>query len=318
MRVISLLPAATEIVAALDMLDSLVGVSHECDHPEDVNFKPRVTRCAIHDAHLPSAQVDHWVRTQLQTSGTLYTLDEERIRKLQPDLILTQRLCDVCAVDYGTVACFAATLPGPPRIVNLEPTSVEDILQNIRSVAEALGVPDRAEKVIASLVARIDRVRGLTADAPKRRCVLLEWIDPLFCAGHWVPELIDIAGGFDPLGRRGRDSAEIPWEAVLNAEPEVLVIACCGYSIERTLQDLPLLRSRMGFDALPAVRQGEVYIVDANSYFSRPGPRIVDSLEILSEILHPERFRDQFPKRSVLKVRGLDGLQISATDACSY
>lgn len=301
-RAISLLPAATEIVASLGMLDSLLGVSHECDYPAEVNRKPRVTHCEIHGAGLPSVEVDRWVRERLRTSGTLYTMDEALVRRLQPDAILTQKLCDVCAVNYGTVARFASTLPGPPQVVNLEPSSLADILQDVRSVGEALGVPERAEAVVASLVARIEAVRERAANAPRRRCMLLEWIDPPFCAGHWGPELVEIAGGVEPVGRRGMDSVAISWEAVVQAAPEVLVVACCGYSVDRALKDLPILQSRGGFDELPAARCGEVYVVDGSAYFSRPGPRIVDSLEILAELLHPERFRGRFPDRGVVRV----------------
>ena len=301
-RVISLLPAATEIVASLGKLDLLVGVSHECDYPEEVGRKPRVTRCEIHGSDLPSAEIDRWVRDRLRASGTLYTMDEDLVRRLRPDAILTQRLCDVCAVAYGTVAGFAVTLPGPPRVVNLEPSSLADILHDIRAVGEVLGVPERAEVVVASLAGRVEAVRRRAAGAPRLRCVLLEWIDPPFCAGHWGPELVEIAGGTDPVGRRGEDSVAIPWDAVLEAAPEVLVVACCGYSVERALSDLPILRSRPGFATLPAAQRGEVYVVDGSAYFSRPGPRIVDSLEILAGILHPELFRGRFPERSVLRV----------------
>jgi iron complex transport system substrate-binding protein len=302
-RVISLLPAATEIVASLGMLDSLVGVSHECDYPEEVGRKPRVTRCEIHGSGLPSAEIDRWVCDRLRASGTLYTMDEDLVRRLRPNAILTQRLCDVCAVAYGTVAGFAVTLPGPPRVVNLEPSSLADILHGIRAVGEVLGVPERAEVVVASLAGRVEAVRRRVVGASRLRCALLEWIDPPFCAGHWGPELVEIAGGTDPLGRRGEDSVAIPWDTVLEAVPEVLVVACCGYSVERALGDLPILQSRPGFATLPAVQRGEVYVVDGSAYFSRPGPRIVDSLEILAGILHPEIFRGQFPERSVLRVR---------------
>lgn len=299
---ISLLPAATEIVAALGMLDSLVGVSHECDYPEEVGRKPRVTHCEIHGSDLPSAEIDRWVRDRLRASGTLYTMDEDLVRRLRPDAILTQRLCDVCAVAYGTVAGFAVTLPGPPRVVNLEPSSLTDILRDIRTVGEVLGVPERAEVVVGSLVGRIEAVRERAASAPRRRCVLLEWIDPPFCAGHWGPELVEIAGGVDPIGRRGSDSVAVPWDAVVEMAPEVLIVACCGCSVERAFADLPILRSRPGFDRLPAAQRGEVYVADGSAYFSRPGPRIVDSLEILAGILHPEIFRGRFPERSVLRV----------------
>jgi iron complex transport system substrate-binding protein len=290
-RVVSLLPAATEIVAALGQTDRLVGVSHECDFPDEVNAKPRVTRCAIHDAGLPSAEIDGWVRETLAETGTLYTMDEPLLRRLAPDVILTQRLCDVCAVGYGTVAALAATLPGPPQVVNLEPSSLAEIFGDIRRVAEALGVPKRGAAVVAQLEARVEAVRSRAARTGRRpRCFLMEWIDPPFCSGHWGPELVEIAGGEDPLGRKGLDSSRIPWEDVLAAQPEVIVLACCGYRAERTLEDLPILQGYPGWAELPAVRNGQVYAVDGSAYFSRPGPRVVDSLEILAEILHPGRW----------------------------
>jgi iron complex transport system substrate-binding protein len=303
MRVVSLLPAATEIVGALGLMDWLVGVSHECDFPPEANETPRVTRCEIHGAGLPSGEVDRWVRETLAATGSLYTLDEPLLRRLQPDVILTQRLCDVCAVGYGTVAALAATLPGPPRVVNLEPSCLDDILSDIRRVAAALGVPERGEAVVAALEARVEAVRSRASQAARRpRCFLMEWIDPPFCSGHWGPQVVEIAGGLDPLGRKGHDSSRIHWESVLEAQPEVIVLACCGYRMERTLQDVPILRSYPGWATLPAVRSGRVYAVNGSAYFSRPGPRVVDSLEILAEILHPELFAGRFPARGVVCV----------------
>jgi iron complex transport system substrate-binding protein len=303
MRVISLLPAATEIAGALGLMDCLVGVSHECDYPPEANEKPRVTRCEIHEAGLPSAEVDRWVRETLAARGSLYTMDEPLLRQLEPDVILTQRLCDVCAVGYGSVAALAATLPGPPRVVNLEPSCLADIFGDIRRVAAALEAPERGEAVVGALEARVEAVRTRAACVERRpRCFLMEWIDPPFCSGHWGPELVEIAGGIDPLGRKGRDSTRILWESVLAAEPEVLVLACCGYRVERTLQDLPILQRSPGWETLPAVRSGRVYVVNGSAYFSRPGPRVVDSLEILADILHPEWFAGQFPDRGVVQV----------------
>ena len=177
MRVVSLLPAATEIVAALGMLDQLVGVSHECDYPLEAQAKPRVTRCAIHGGALASEAADRWVSDTLAGSGTLYTLDEALVRRLEPDILITQRLCDVCAVGYGTVTAFAATLPGPPHVINLDPSSVPDVLQDIRTVGAALAVPERAAEVIAELEARIAAVRARAAGAPRRRCVVLDVAD---------------------------------------------------------------------------------------------------------------------------------------------
>ncbi len=302
MRVASLIPAATEIVAALGLQGHLVGVSHECDHPPEVDALPRITHCPIHGGGLPSDAVDRWVGETLAATGTLYTMDKELMRRLRPDVILTQRLCDVCAVGYGSVAAFAATLPGPPVVVSLEPSSLADILTDVRTVARALGAPERAAPVIAALEARVEAVRARVAGATRPRCVLLEWIAPPFRSGHWGPELVEIAGGTEPLGRQGEDAARVPWEAVRDAAPEVLVLACCGYDVERTLRDLPALRAEPGWSELPAVRAGRVFVVDGSAFFSRPGPRIVDSLEILAEILHPELFAGRFPPRAFRRV----------------
>ena len=290
-RIVSLLPAATEIAAALGLMDQVVGISHECDFPKQANNRPRVTDCAVHNAALTSGQVDEWVRRALCEHGTIYTIDEPLLRKLQPDVILTQKLCDVCAVGYGTVAKLAETLPGPVQMVNLEPASLADILDDIRRVGRTCDVLERAEDLIASLSRRVEDVRQRAARITKRpRCFLMEWVDPPFCSGHWGPELVDIAGGFDPLGRKGQPSAEIEWQDVLDARPEVFVLALCGYGIERARRDYELLRSLPSFNSLPAAQSGQIYLVDAGAYFARPGPRIVDSLEILAGILHPQEF----------------------------
>jgi iron complex transport system substrate-binding protein len=290
-RIVSLLPAATEIVAALGLIDNLVGVSHECDFPKRVNDRPRVTGCPVHNAPLTSHEVDEWVRRALRENGTIYTIDEPLLRNLQPDIILTQKLCDVCAVGYGTVAKLAQTLPSPPRVVNLEPTSLADIVDDIRRVADACDVPERAEKLIVNLSKRVENVRERAATIPDRpRCFLMEWVDPPFCSGHWGPELVEIAGGHDPLGRKHQPSAQIEWPQVLDARPEIIILALCGYDIDRARRDYELLTRYPGFGSLPAADSGQVYVVTASAYFARPGPRIVDSLEILAGILHPREF----------------------------
>ncbi len=303
MRIVSLLPAATEIVGVLDQLDRLVGVSHECDYPPEVNAKPRVTHCPIHEAGLPSAEIDRWVRETLASTGTLYSLDEPLLRRLKPDIILTQRLCDVCAVGFGSVMAFAATLPSRPQVVNLEPSSLADIFENIRSVGRVLGVPVRADAAVAALAGRVEAVKTRLAHVTDRpKGFLMEWIDPPFCSGHWGPELVELAGGTDPLGLKGQDSTRIRWESVLDAQPDVIVLACCGHRPQRTIRDLPILRGCPGWDGLPAVRDGRVYVVDGSAYFSRPGPRIVDSLEILAEVIHPDLFAGRFHDRGVVCV----------------
>jgi iron complex transport system substrate-binding protein len=292
-RVVSLLPAATEIAAVLGLMDQVVGVSHECDFPEQACQRPRVTHCPIHTARLTSGEVDDWVRRALHDNGTIYTIDEPLLRKLQPDVILTQKLCDVCAVGYGTVAKLAQSLPGPPSVVNLEPTSLDDIFDDIRCVAEACDVRERAEQLIRNLSKRVENVRERVARIPNRpRCFLMEWVDPPFCSGHWGPELVEIAGGHDPLGRKNQPSAQIEWQQVLDALPEIIVLALCGYDIDRARLDYELLKQFPGFGSIPAADCGQVYVVNASAYFARPGPRIVDSLEILAGILHPREFTE--------------------------
>jgi iron complex transport system substrate-binding protein len=299
MKVVSLLPAATEIVGALGLLDRLRGASHECDFPAEAALLPRITFCPIHGGGMDSGEVDRWVSETLRDAGTLYRLDEALLRRIAPDVILTQALCDVCAVDYGSVREFARTLPGPPLVVSLDPSTLEDVFGDVGRVAEALGEPGRAGPVVAGLRARIEAVRAAVAGRPRPRCFVLEWTDPVYAAGHWNPELVALAGGEEVLGRAGEDSRRVPWEEVLAAAPEVIVLACCGYTAARTMEDVPALRERPGWGDLPAVRAGRVFAVDANAYFSRPGPRLADSVEILGAILHPEVFRGRFPDRGV-------------------
>jgi iron complex transport system substrate-binding protein len=272
-------------------MDQLVGVSHECDFPNEANQRPRVTHCPVHNSRMPSREVDEWVRHALRENGTIYTIDEPLLRKLRPDVILTQKLCDVCAVGYGTVARLAETLPGPPTVVNLEPSSVSDIFDDIRRVAKVCDVPERVERLIARLSERVEIVRQRTAETTSRpRCFLMEWVDPPFCSGHWGPELVEIAGGCDALGRKGQPSLQIEWQEVIETRPDVIVLALCGYNIDRARRDYEILRGFTEFNSLPAARRGEIYLADASAYFARPGPRIVDSVEILAGILHPREF----------------------------
>ena len=290
-------------------MDDVVGVSHECNFPNEANARPRVTHCPLHSTGLASKEVDEWVSGALRENGTIYTIDEPLLRSLQPDVILTQKLCDVCAVGYGTVARLAATLPGEPRVVNLEPSSLCDIFNDIRRIAEACGVPERAEEVVAALSARVQAVRERTANIAYRpRCFLMEWVDPPFCSGHWGPELVEIAGGHDPLGRKHQPSSRIEWQDVLDVAPEIIVLALCGYDIDLARRDYELLRRFPGFDSLPAAQSGGIYPVNASAYFARPGPRIVDSLEMLAGILHPEEFPEfalleRFPRESASNIR---------------
>jgi iron complex transport system substrate-binding protein len=288
MRIVSLLPSATEIVCALGLESSLVGVTHECDFPATVAALPKVTRTLIpHDA--ASADIDALVRERLKTQQALYTLDLPTLRALAPDLIVTQALCDVCAVADAEVREAACALPGPPHVVNLEPICLEDVFACLGMVAEAAGVAARGRDVVAALRARVAVVVARAARVqPSPTVGLLEWIDPPFSSGHWTPELIALAGGRPVLGTAAQRSRSIAWDDVRTADPGVLLIACCGFDVARTRRDLPILHRQPGFDALTAVRTGRVYVTDGNAYFSRPGPRLVDSLEILAHAIAPD------------------------------
>ncbi len=288
MKIVSLLPSATEIICTLGLQDQLVGVTHECDYPPAVRTLPKVTQTLI-PADATSAEIDALVRERMATNRALYTLDMPTLERLAPELIVTQALCDVCAVAEAEVKAAACTLPGSPRVVNLEPQRIDQVLESIPIVAAAAGEPSRAAPVVAALRARMDAVIERSRQLTRRpRVMVLEWIDPPFSSGHWTPELVEMAGGIEGLGRTGLPSETTAWENILAWQPDVLVIACCGYSVERTLDDLPILFARPGWQDLPCVSNDRVYVVDGSAYFSRPGPRLVDSLEILAHALHPD------------------------------
>lgn len=291
MRIVSLLPSATEIVCALRLREQLVGITHECDFPPGVERLPKVTKTLIpNDA--ASAQIDEMVRQPLRSAHALYTLDRETLIQLAPDWLVTQALCDVCAVAEEEVCEVALSLPGSPRVVNLEPQTLGQVLASMLTIGEQLGVESTARSVVDGLRQRIERVRSRSRwlrHPP--RVLLLEWLDPPFSSAHWNPELVRFAGGVEVLGRPGKDSRTLSWEEVAASEPEVVFVSCCGFSLERTLRDLDQLRSNRQWCQLPAVRAGRVYVTDGSQYFSRPGPRLVDSLEMLAHALHPSIHR---------------------------
>jgi iron complex transport system substrate-binding protein len=290
-RIVSLLPSATEIVCALGLTDNLVGITHECDYPPQVAGKPALTASRISHARMSSAEIDHAVRSQLDGHGSIYDLDEQRMRALKPDLILTQELCDVCAVSYKTVMRAARMFETDVRVVSLEPNTIGDIFNNIRTVGELTGREKAAGEVVNQLTARLDNIaRALKGLEKRPRTLMLEWLEPAFAPGHWVPEQVAIAGGDHAFGRMGQPSVTTNAEEIRSYAPEVVVMIPCGYYKEDILRQLPQSRLPEGWQDLPAVRSGEVWAVDATSYFSRPGPRVVRGVEILARILHPEVF----------------------------
>lgn len=303
MRIVSLLPSATEILYALGLGDQIVAVTHECDTPAEVAEKPRITRSAIDPHTLTSGQIDALVSEHLHDHRGIYHLDRDMLERLNPDLIVTQELCDVCAVSYDEVQRAARTLYGERRIVSLEPTTLDGVLDTILVAGEATGTQERAREVVAGLRERLERVRSRTAAVAHRpRVACIEWLDPPFTGGHWVPEMVAAAGGIDPLGTAGDRSRRADWGEIIAAQPEVAVLMPCGFDAARAEREYVEARLPDGWRNTPAARTGAVWATDANSYFSRPGPRLVDGVEILAAILHPELFPDAPDPRATQRV----------------
>jgi iron complex transport system substrate-binding protein len=302
MRILSLLPSATEIVYLLGIEECLVGISHECDYPPEVRTKPVISASPL-PAAFRSDQVHEAVKRHSHSSHSLYRIDENLLRQLSPDVILTQELCSVCAISAGQVREAARILTGPCRIVSLEPHDLRQILDTILIVGDETACKEKAETFVRDFERRVERIRSITCSVRTRpRVLCMEWMDPIMAGGHWVPEMVQLAGGQDNLGRAGERSLAIDWDHVVQYQPDILIVMPCGYKIHRTLSELDRLASNPGWFDLPAVRAGEVYIVDSPAYFSRPGPRIVTGLEILAQILHPELFHGLAPPESAVKL----------------
>lgn len=296
MRICSLLPSSTEILYSLGLEGQVVAVTHECDYPPEASAKPQITESVIDHERLSSMEIDHHVSSNIGRHGSIYRLKEDLLESLKPDLIITQELCDVCAVSYKDVQRAARMLEGKTRIVSLEPNTLDDVLETILFVGELAGCLDRAADKVRELKARLDRVRGLVRGASRPRVYAMEWLDPPFSGGHWVPEMVDIAGGQEVLGKPGLKSERITVEQVLEARPEIVVLMPCGFSLERTIEECRRLE-------LPALRDARVFAVDGSSYFNRSGPRLIDGVEILAEIFHPDRCHGLAPENSFQELK---------------
>ena len=287
MRICSLLPGATEIAFALGLGDQIVGVTHECDYPPEATQKSILVHSSIDPVHMTASEIDRKVGALLEGGKGLYHIDVAAWRAADPDVILTQGLCEVCALDYNEVVEAAALLPRPAKIVSLNPESLSDILDDILRVGEVTERRAAAAELVEGLRQRIELVGHREPDK-RPRVVCLEWFEPLYCAGHWVPEIVALAGGFDVLGKKGEPSAKIEWSAVIAARPEVILLMPCGFDLRRTVKESTPLRALPGWNELPAVKSGNVFALNGNAYFSRPGPRLVNGLEILARLIHPE------------------------------
>ena len=302
MRVASLLPSATEMVDFAGAGDALVGVTHECDHPPGVEKLPKLTKSRIEGHSMTSAEIDAAVGDFLLTADdSIYALDASLLEELAPDLVFTQGLCDVCAVSTSVVEGAVSGLNKKPQVFSLNPTSLDEVLEDAARVGEALGCGDETKRKVAALRGRLACVEEAIAGLSRPRVGCIEWLDPPFSAGHWVPEMVRLAGGEELFAGPGERSVRLDWEKVFRADPDVLVLMPCGFGAERAALEARILPNLPGWPELSAVRGGRVWVVDANSFFSRPAPRLVEGVEILARILHPEAFDGALNRRDAAR-----------------
>lgn len=290
MRVVSLLPSATEIVYTLGRGDELVGVSHECDFPEDARTKPRLIEPVVETTGMSSERINALVVEHMERGESIYRIRFDELKKADPDVIITQELCDVCAIGASDVLAAVNKLGKHVNVLSLNPHTLTDVRKDIVKVAEVLECRSDAERVIAKLDAKANRIHSLTKGQKKSHVLCVEWLNPIMNAGHWIPEILEYAGGIDNLAVRGKPSTYLDWARVLDYDPEVVVLMPCGFTTQRTLQEAPCFLTMPHARKLSAVRNGRVYATDGNDYFSRSGPRLFDAIEILAHLLHPQLF----------------------------
>jgi len=301
-RIASFLPSATEILYELGAGDQLVGVTHECDYPEEAKSKPRVIKSSFDHTKMNSKEIDNQISNMMQSGSDIYLLDEQVLKKASPDLIIGQGLCDVCSPATKEISKAVSILNKKPEVVILDPHNVDDILSDILQIAKHVGKTEQAQNLINSIQKRIEHVKTKSMTSrPKVLCI--EWLDPLFTAGHWVPQMVEIAGGINGISAAGERSRRMKLEEAIKFEPDIIVLMPCGFDIDRIRKEYSKLASDLQWKLIPAVQNNRVFTVDSNSYFSKPGPRTVTGIEILAKIIHPETFVDlKVPDDSFLQI----------------
>ncbi len=291
LRIASFLPAATEMVYQLGLGDQLVGVTHECDYPPQVKTKPVLVDCALDLSGMTPEQIDEAVTSRIRSGKSLYKVDEEKLRRAAPNLLITQNLCQVCGPAGNEVSQVLETLSPVPEILWQTPKSFEEILEAYQELGRRTGRLEAARDWITSAREKVKNIAAKSARYQRKtRVAFVEWVDPIYCGGHWIPQMLDLAGAEDRNSKNGTDSVRIPWESVLAYQPEVVIVSPCGFKTDKALEQSMKLLERSGWNDLPAVKQEKVFAVDASSYFARPGPRIVEGVELLAHLIHPEDF----------------------------
>ena len=302
MKILSLIASSTEIVHALGCGKNLVGRSHECDFPKDVKSLPHCTQPRF-DVEGSSKEIDDRVKAILQSALSVYKVDEAKLADLNPDIIITQSQCEVCAVSLEDVESAVESLSGhKPKIISLQPNSLADIWNDINMVSRGLDVENRGIELVKTMKDKIQELNQSVEGFPVKTVACIEWIDPLMAAGNWVPTLVELAGGQNLFGKAGKHSPWMDFETLKSKDPDVIVVMPCGYNISKTIQEMRVLTDHLEWDSLSAVKEGRVYLTDGNQYFNRPGPRIIDSLEILIEILHEDKFDFSHHKSGWIKL----------------
>jgi iron complex transport system substrate-binding protein len=302
LKIYSFVPSATEMVYALGLGDQLCGVTHECDYPPQARTKPVAIRSLIDSSSLSQREIDDRVVESMSHGHGLYSIDKSLLHENKPDVVITQELCDVCSVSLRDVLSTISDLSSSCNVVSLKPRGLKGVLEDILTVGRACGAETAARELVESLETRIDAVREVAEAIDRPRVFCVEWFDPVFASGHWVPEMVEIAGGEDALGLAGQDSRKIPWDRVLEYDPEVLILMPCGFEVERAVEDLPLLAKNEGWQSIAAVRTGAVFATSSSAYYSRPGPRLVDGLELMGRMIHPGAFGSEMPPDRARKV----------------
>lgn len=295
MKIYSFLPSGTEIVYSLQLGDQLCGVTHECDYPPDARSKPVVVESLIDTSRLSQREIDERVVESMTHGHGLYKINREILQRNKPDLVITQQLCDVCSVSLRDVLKTISEISKECKVISLTPRGLDGVLEDIITVGQACGVEETARRTVDGLKGRTEAIQQRAVNLTKRRVFCMEWFDPIFASGHWIPEMVRVCGGRDELGRAGKDSRRIPWEDVLTYNPEILILMPCGFNLKKTIEHIPLMQNLKGWDTLQAVKNGRVYATDGSSYFSRSGPRLFDGLEMMAKMIHPEVFGSDLP-----------------------
>ncbi|MDA4121731.1 MAG: cobalamin-binding protein [Thaumarchaeota archaeon] len=302
MRICSFLPSATEVVYALGLGGELCGVTNECDYPEDARRKPIVVESMFEPSSMGQAEIDKTVIQGLSHGHALYKINKDLLFRMAPDLIIAQELCDVCTVSLREVIKTVSELSSQCKVISLRPGGLQSVMDDIVTIGAACGVEEKASDLVAGILGRVASVKERAGTLERPRVFFVEWYDPIFASGHWVPEMVSIAGGFDGLAPAGVPSRKIAWSEVAAYDPEVLVLSPCGFGLDRAVKDVGLLTRLEGWEEVTAVRRGAVYAVDSSSYFSRPGPRLVDGVELLAKLIHPEVFGVAVPPLAAERV----------------